>query len=45
MSQTEAAEVLGVWVMTVSRRLSRGLQLLVATLGDLYPGEEDAPAP
>ena len=45
MTQTEAAQLLGVSVMTVSRRLSRGLQLLVATLGDLYPGDEDAPAP
>ena len=45
MTQTEAAQLLGVSVMTVSRRLSRGPQLLVATLGDLYPGDEDAPAP
>ena len=30
---------------TVHRRLSRGLQLLAATLGDLYPGGEDAAAP
>ena len=44
MSQSEAAEVLEVSVMTVNRRLNRGLQLLAATLGDLYPGEED-PAP
>jgi RNA polymerase sigma-70 factor (ECF subfamily) len=40
MSQTEAAKVLEVSVMTVNRRLNRGLQLLVATLGDLYPGNE-----
>jgi RNA polymerase sigma-70 factor (ECF subfamily) len=40
MSQTEAAQVLEVSVMTVNRRLNRGLQLLAATLGDLYPGEE-----
>jgi hypothetical protein len=39
MSQAEAAEVLGVSVMTVNRRLNRGLQLLLAALGDLYPGE------
>jgi RNA polymerase sigma-70 factor (ECF subfamily) len=45
MTQTEAAEVLEVSVMTVNRRLHRGLQLLAATLGDLYPGEEDAGAP
>ena len=41
MSQSEAAEVLEVSVMTVNRRLNRGLQLLAATLGDLYPGDED----
>jgi RNA polymerase sigma-70 factor (ECF subfamily) len=45
MSQSEAAEVLEVSVMTVNRRLNRGLQLLAATLGDLYPGGEDAAAP
>ena len=44
MSQAEAAQVLEVSVMTVNRRLNRGLQLLAATLGDLCPGEED-PAP
>ena len=43
-SPSEAAEVLEVSVRTVSRRLHRGLQLLAATLGDLYPGEE-GPAP
>jgi RNA polymerase sigma-70 factor (ECF subfamily) len=41
MRQTEAAEVLGVSVMTVSRRLNRGLQLLAATLRDLSPGEAE----
>ena len=41
MSQAEAAQVLEVSIMTVHRRLSRGLQLLAATLGDLYPGEEN----
>jgi len=41
MSQAEAARVLGVSVMTVNRRLSRGLQLLAAALGDLYSDEED----
>jgi RNA polymerase sigma-70 factor (ECF subfamily) len=45
MSQAEAAEVLEVSVMTVSRRLNRGLQLLAATLGDLYPGGDDPAAP
>jgi RNA polymerase sigma-70 factor (ECF subfamily) len=43
MTQTEAAKVLEVSVMTVNRRLSRRLQLLTAALGDLYPGEEDSP--
>jgi RNA polymerase sigma-70 factor (ECF subfamily) len=40
MTQTEAAEVLGVSVVTVKRRLSRGLQSLAAAQGDLYPGGE-----
>jgi RNA polymerase sigma-70 factor (ECF subfamily) len=39
LSQSEASRVLGVSVMTVHRRLGRGLQRLAATLGDLYPGE------
>src|SRR5262249_27694266 len=39
MSQPEAARVLEVSVMTVNRRLSRGLQLLAVSLGDLYPNE------
>src|SRR5205823_10058802 len=43
MSQAEAAQVLEVSVMTVNRRLNRGLRLLTATLGDLYPGD-DGPA-
>ena len=41
MSQADAAQVLGVSVMTVSRRLNRGLQLLAATLGDLRPDEAE----
>jgi RNA polymerase sigma-70 factor (ECF subfamily) len=41
MSQAEAAQVLEVSVMTVNRRLNRGLQLLAATLGDLNPSEGD----
>src|SRR5262245_4150864 len=45
MSQTEAARVLGVSVMTVNRRLSRGLDLLAAALEDLSPGEEDPAGP
>src|SRR5262249_8477240 len=39
-SPSEAADVLEVSVRTVNRRLHRGLQLLAATLGDLYPGGE-----
>ena len=38
MSQAEAARMLGVSVMTVKRRLGRGLQLLAAALEDLRPG-------
>jgi RNA polymerase sigma-70 factor (ECF subfamily) len=45
MTQTEAAQVLEVSVMTVNRRLNRGLQLLADALGDLYPGDEDPDAP
>jgi len=45
LSQSEAAQVLEVSVMTVNRRLNRGLQLLAATLGDLYPGDEEPHAP
>jgi RNA polymerase sigma-70 factor (ECF subfamily) len=41
MSQSEASEVIGVSVATVNRRLGRGLQLLAAELGDLYPDDED----
>ena len=41
MSQSEAGGVLGVSAATVNRRLSRGLQLLAAELGDLYPDDED----
>jgi RNA polymerase sigma-70 factor (ECF subfamily) len=45
MTQAEAAQVLEVSVMTVNRRLNRGLQLLTATLDELYSGEEDSAAP
>jgi RNA polymerase sigma-70 factor (ECF subfamily) len=45
MTQAEAAQVLEVSVMTVKRRLNRGLQLLAAALGDLYPGGQDPAAP
>jgi RNA polymerase sigma-70 factor (ECF subfamily) len=39
MTQTEAAQVLGVSAVTVKRRLNRGLQLLTEQLSDLHPGE------
>ena len=39
MSQAEAAHVLGVSVVTVKRRLNRGLWLLAEQLADLRPGE------
>jgi RNA polymerase sigma-70 factor (ECF subfamily) len=42
MTQTEAAQVLGVSVVTVKRRLSRGLRLLTERLADLRP-EKDPP--
>jgi RNA polymerase sigma-70 factor (ECF subfamily) len=45
MTQTEAAAVLGVSVVTVKRRLNRGLQVLAASLGDMSPGREDPTAP
>jgi RNA polymerase sigma-70 factor (ECF subfamily) len=45
MSQAEAAQVLEVSVMTVNRRLNRGLQLLTATLGDLSSGRADPAVP
>src|SRR5207244_1627697 len=41
MTQIEAARVLGVAVVTVKRRLNRGLRLLTETLGDLRPSEDD----
>jgi RNA polymerase sigma-70 factor (ECF subfamily) len=37
MTQAEAASVLGVSIMTVSRRLNSGLQLLADALADLDP--------
>lgn len=37
LTQVEAAEVLGVAVKTVRRRLDRGLRLLTERLGDLRP--------
>jgi RNA polymerase sigma-70 factor (ECF subfamily) len=39
MTQTEVAGVLGVSVVTVKRRLNRGLWLLAEQLADLRPGE------
>jgi RNA polymerase sigma-70 factor (ECF subfamily) len=45
MSQSEAAKVLGVSVVTVNRRLNRGVQLLAAVLADLRPGGEGPVAP
>jgi RNA polymerase sigma-70 factor (ECF subfamily) len=39
MTQTEAAQVLGVAAVTVKRRLNRGLRLLTEKLRDLRPGE------
>jgi RNA polymerase sigma factor (sigma-70 family) len=40
MTQTEAAQLLGVSAVTVKRRLSRGLRLLAERLADLRPREE-----
>lgn len=42
MAQTEAADVLGVTVKTVQRRLNRALVLLAAKLGDLQPASSAA---
>ena len=39
MTQVEAAQLLGVSVVTVKRRLNRGLRLLTEQLADLRPGE------
>ena len=44
ITQTEAAEVLGVSVMTVKRRLKRGLLILTEAVGDLRPCEQTATA-
>jgi RNA polymerase sigma-70 factor (ECF subfamily) len=40
LTQTEAAEVLGVSTKTVQRRLNRALVLLAEWLGDLGPNQE-----
>jgi RNA polymerase sigma factor (sigma-70 family) len=37
MTQTETAQVLGISIATVKRRLNRGLRLLTEKLGDLRP--------
>lgn len=42
MTHAEAAEILGISIMTVKRRLSRSLQWLAETLGDLRPGTSAA---
>src|SRR5262249_11469137 len=42
MTQTEAAQVLGVSAVTVKRRLNRGLRLLTERLADLRPADEAA---
>jgi RNA polymerase sigma-70 factor (ECF subfamily) len=39
MTQTEAAQVIGVSVVTVKRRLNRGLRLLTERLSDLRPDQ------
>jgi DNA-directed RNA polymerase specialized sigma24 family protein len=39
MTQAEAAHLLGVAVVTVKRRLNRGLRLLTERLADLRPGD------
>jgi RNA polymerase sigma-70 factor (ECF subfamily) len=41
MTQTEAARVLGVSVVTVKRRLNRGLRLLTEKLADLRPMKDE----
>ena len=45
MTQTEAAEVLGVAVITVKRRLNRGLRLLTEKLRDLRPDDTPPDGP
>jgi RNA polymerase sigma-70 factor (ECF subfamily) len=43
MTQTEAAQVLGVSAVTVKRRLNRGLRLLSEQLADLRPPDRNSP--
>jgi RNA polymerase sigma-70 factor (ECF subfamily) len=45
LTQPEAAEVLGVGLRTVQRRLSRALVLLSEALSDLRPPEHPEPPP
>ena len=45
MTQTEAAEVLGVAAVTVKRRLNRGLKLLTEKLRDLRPDDTPPDVP
>ena len=45
MTQAEAAEVLGVAVITVKRRLNRGLRLLTEKLRDLRPDDTPPDVP
>jgi RNA polymerase sigma-70 factor (ECF subfamily) len=45
MTPTEAAEVLGVAVVTVKRRLNRGLRLLTEKLRDLRPNDTPPDTP
>jgi DNA-directed RNA polymerase specialized sigma24 family protein len=40
MTQAEVRQLLGVSVVTVKRRLNRGLRLLTEQLADLRPGEK-----
>jgi RNA polymerase sigma factor (sigma-70 family) len=42
MTQAEAAEVMGVSMKTIQRRLNRSLLLLTESLADLEPGEPSA---
>jgi RNA polymerase sigma-70 factor (ECF subfamily) len=45
MTQVEAAELLGVSIKTVQRRLNRALLILAEELDDLRPGREPPPEP
>jgi RNA polymerase sigma-70 factor (ECF subfamily) len=45
LTQTEAAEVLGVAAITVKRRLNRGLKLLTEKLRDLRPDDTPPDVP